>query len=64
MKTYITIFLSLMSLDAIWLGFISKSFYQKHLGYIFAEKFNLWPALLFYIIYVSMTKSIDFFYKI
>ncbi len=40
-----------MSLDALWLGLISKSFYQKHLGYIFAEKFNLWPALIFYIIY-------------
>jgi uncharacterized membrane protein len=51
MKSYITTLISLLALDSVWLGFISKSFYQKHLGYIFSEKFNLWPAGIFYLLY-------------
>jgi uncharacterized membrane protein len=51
MKAYITIFLSLVALDSVWLGFISKSFYQKHLGFIFGEKFVLWPAIIFYLLF-------------
>lgn len=51
MKAYITIFLSLVALDSVWLGFISKNFYQKHLGFIFGEKFVLWPAIIFYLLF-------------
>jgi uncharacterized membrane protein len=51
MKTYFTILVSLVGADALWLGVITKAFYHKHLGYIFAEKFILWPAALFYILY-------------
>lgn len=40
-----------MILDALWIGVLAKSFYQKHLGYLFAEKFTLWPAGIFYLIY-------------
>ncbi|MBP6884150.1 MAG: DUF2177 family protein [Candidatus Pacebacteria bacterium] len=51
MQTYFSILLPLIAADMLWLGVITKSFYQKHLGYIFAEKFTLWPAGLFYIMY-------------
>ena len=30
---------------------MAKSFYQKYLGFIFAEKFVLWPAGIFYLLY-------------
>ncbi len=51
MTTYLTILASLIVLDGIWLLFIAKAFYKKHLGHIFAETFTLWPAGLFYLIY-------------
>lgn len=51
MYTYLAVLLPLVGLDAFWLGFVSKSFYQKHLGYIFAENFILWPAIIFYLLY-------------
>lgn len=51
MKTYFTILISLVSLDAVWLGYIAKGFYQRNLAGIFAEKFVIWPAALFYLLY-------------
>ncbi|MEI7709577.1 MAG: DUF2177 family protein [bacterium] len=51
MKTYFAILISLVSLDGVWLGYIAKSFYQRNLAGIFAEKFVLWPAGLFYLMY-------------
>lgn len=50
-KFYISTFLVLAGLDGVWLGFISRNFYQKHLGYLFAEKVTMWPVYLFYPIY-------------
>lgn len=51
MKTYLATLVSLLAIDLLWIGVIAKSFYQKHLGYIFAEKFSLAPAILFYALY-------------
>ena len=39
-------------LDFVWLGFVAKSLYHKEMGSILLEKFNLVPALVFYVIYV------------
>ena len=39
--------------DILWLGFISKKLYAKHLGYIMAGKTN-WPAaIIFYLLYIA-----------
>lgn len=51
MKTYITILISLLALDIAWIGFVAKSFYQKNLGFIMADKFAIIPAIIFYILY-------------
>jgi uncharacterized membrane protein len=51
MKQYFTVLISLVVIDLIWLSVVAKSFYQKYLGYIFAEKFALWPAVIFYALY-------------
>lgn len=51
MKTYITILISLLVLDIAWIGFVAKNFYQKHIGFIMAEKFALAPAVIFYALY-------------
>ncbi len=39
-------------LDFVWLGFVAKSLYHKEMGSILLEKFNMVPALVFYVIYV------------
>lgn len=51
MKTYLIILVPLLSIDVLWIGFLAKSFYQKHLGYIMAEKFSFIPAVIFYSLY-------------
>lgn len=51
MKTYITILVSLLGIDFIWIGVVAKSFYQKHIGFIMAEKFSITPAVIFYALY-------------
>ena len=39
-------------LDFIWLGFVAKKLYYGEMGKILLEKPNMFPALLFYVIYV------------
>ncbi len=51
MKTYITILISLLALDIVWIGLVAKIFYQKHIGFIMAEKFAIAPAVIFYVLY-------------
>lgn len=53
MQVYIVTVLTFALFDGLWLGVITKSFYQKHLGYIFAEKFQLVPGILFYLLYAA-----------
>ncbi|MEI6659971.1 MAG: DUF2177 family protein [bacterium] len=50
-KTYLLSLVVLMGLDGIWLGFISRDFYHKYLGFIFTDKVTWWPILIFYPIY-------------
>lgn len=51
MKTYITILVSLLGIDLIWIGLVAKNFYQKHIGFIMADKFSITPAIIFYALY-------------
>ncbi|MEA2020391.1 MAG: DUF2177 family protein [Patescibacteria group bacterium] len=38
-------------LDAIWLGIVSKNFYQKELGSLLRKDINWSPAIIFYLLY-------------
>jgi len=49
-KLFIILFLIVILLDFIWLGFIVKSFNQKGLSDLLSEKFKIIPALLVYIL--------------
>lgn len=51
--SYITTLLSLLAMDAIWLGVLSKQFYQHHLGYLFKSSFNIPVIILFYVLYAG-----------
>lgn len=39
-------------LDFVWLGFIARKLYYGEMGTILLEKFQMIPALIFYIIYI------------
>lgn len=39
-------------IDIIWLAFISKALYSKHLSYLMAPKVNFVAAMIFYIIFI------------
>ncbi|MEK7575379.1 MAG: DUF2177 family protein [Patescibacteria group bacterium] len=53
MTIYIATLLIMAGIDSIWLMVIAKKFYQSKLGYIFAEKPNLTPAIIFYLLYTA-----------
>lgn len=50
---YAGAFLTLLVLDAIWLGLMAKSFYVPRLGELMAPNPNFWVAALFYIFYAA-----------
>lgn len=39
-------------LDLLWLGFISKPFYDRHLGYLLREKVIWEAAIIFYLFFL------------
>lgn len=52
MTTYITTLVTLGVIDAVWL-FSTAGFYKTKLGHLFADKPNLIPAVIFYLIYTA-----------
>ncbi len=38
--------------DLVWLGFVARSFYQRHLGYLMRNPVNWTAALVFYLLFV------------
>ncbi len=39
-------------IDLVWLGFVAKGFYQRHLGYLMRSQFNWTAAILFYLLFI------------
>lgn len=52
-RDYLITFGAFIAVDLIWLVFIARGLYQKHLGYIMATKVNWTAALLFYAIFIA-----------
>lgn len=48
---YIICLVVLLLLDFLWLGVLAKNFYKDQIGELMADKFNIIPALIFYVIY-------------
>ena len=38
--------------DAIWLKYVAKSFYQKHIGGLLKKKPDFFAAICFYLVYI------------
>jgi uncharacterized membrane protein len=49
--TYLTLLLSLLIFDGIWLGLIAKDGYQQGMGHIMREQVIIWPWIVFYLLY-------------
>ena len=49
--TYLSILLSLLILDGIWLGLVAKDGYQQAMGHIMREQVIVWPWIVFYLLY-------------
>lgn len=52
LSTYSLTFLSFLIIDFIWLAFISKNFYQKHIGSLLKQDINFYAAGIFYLSFV------------
>lgn len=52
LKLYFVTILIFLGIDSIWLGFIAKSFYQKHIGHLMAEEPFMPAAIVFYLLYI------------
>jgi uncharacterized membrane protein len=49
--SYISILVSMLILDTLWIGVIARGFYAEKLGFLISKSFNIVPALFFYPIY-------------
>lgn len=49
---YLITFVIFLAIDFIWLNFIAKNLYATRIGHLLAEKPNLVPALIFYLVFV------------
>jgi uncharacterized membrane protein len=53
LKLYLIALPVFLAIDMVWLVFISKEFYAKHIGYLMAKNPNLLAALIFYLIFIA-----------
>lgn len=52
-RNYFIAFTVFFVIDIIWLGFVAKDFYDKHLGFLRSDSIN-WPAaIIFYAIFIG-----------
>src|SRR5690554_3830182 len=49
---YVMTVVVFFAIDIVWLGVISKKFYDKHLGELRSEKVNWTAGLIFYFIFI------------
>ena len=49
---FVLCLITMMLLDAIWLGFVARDFYGKAIGHLMAEQPNFVAALIFYLLYI------------
>jgi uncharacterized membrane protein len=50
---YLLTFVVFLLIDMVWLGFIAKDLYKKHLGHLLSEQVNWTAAFIFYLLFVA-----------
>lgn len=51
-QRYFIALMTFLAIDMIWLAFIAKNFYQKHIGFLMTPNINWTAAILFYLLFV------------
>lgn len=49
-KMYFIALITFLGIDAVWLTLVAPSFYKSNIGHLLAEKPNLFPAVIFYLL--------------
>ncbi|MDJ0511933.1 MAG: DUF2177 family protein [Methyloceanibacter sp.] len=50
---YLATAIGFLVIDVIWLGFIAKGFYQREIGHLLLENFNMVAAFGFYLMFIA-----------
>ena len=53
LKVYLISLIGFLVIDFVWLAFVARSFYRKHLGFLLADQPNWWAAVAFYLLFVA-----------
>lgn len=51
-KLYLCTLVAFFAIDMIWLGFVARGFYQKHLGFLLRPTPNWTAAIVFYLLFI------------
>lgn len=51
--TYGAVLVTLLAVDAVWLGLIARTFYRARIGHLMSDGFSLAPAAVFYLLFVA-----------
>ena len=52
-KVYLISLIGFLVIDFVWLAFVARTFYRKHLGFLLADQPNWWAAVAFYLLFVA-----------
>lgn len=50
---YLIVFVIMMAIDFVWLGFVAQKLYRNYIGFLLGESFKLLPGILFYLLYAA-----------
>jgi uncharacterized membrane protein len=50
--SYLLTTLVFFAIDMLWLGFIAKGMYNRHLGHLLSEQVNWAAAIIFYLLFI------------
>ena len=53
LKVYAVSTVAFFAIDMVWLGFLARGFYRRHLGYLLADQVNWTAAIVFYLLYIA-----------
>ncbi len=53
LRVYLTAVVAFLAIDMVWLVFVARGFYRKHLGFLLADQPNWWAAGVFYLLFLA-----------
>jgi uncharacterized membrane protein len=52
-KIYLISLFGFLAIDFVWLAFVARGFYRKHLGFLLTDQPNWLAAVCFYLLFVA-----------